>query len=67
MSWITWIAIQVDASRIELRVHRKAPAIEGCLDAAFLHDEEAVVDIHHACNDAFHLCCGGLDDFCIRP
>ena len=62
MSWITWMAIQVDASRIEIRVHRKAPVIGGCLDATPLYSEEAIVDVHHACNDAFDLCCGRLDD-----
>ena len=62
MSWITWMAIQVDASRIEIRVHRKAPVIGGCLDATPLYSEEAIVDVHHACNDALHLCCSRLDD-----
>ena len=62
MSWITWMAIQVDASRIEIRIHRKAPVIGGCLDATPLYNEEAIVDVHHACDDAFDLCCGRLDD-----
>ena len=62
MSWITWMAIQVDASRIEIRVHRKAPVIGGCLDATPLYSEEAIVDVHHACNDALHLCCSRSDD-----